>query len=168
LSGRTVLRETGIVEVQLEQEPAVSNIDQSAFGRPRNFDFSFLKKQWRARPHQYRPYHDSLQGGIQFPGALMKTIRAAFALPVLAMALASMPAMAQDHPDNHTYKQHNEWKTGAKIQQEDWNRGDKVDYQQNHLRRPPAGHEWRQIDGNYVMAKQDGTIVSVRQAPHNH
>ena len=57
----------------------------------------------------------------------MKTIRAAFALPVLAMALASMPAMAQDHPDNHTYKQHNEWKTGAKIQQEDWNRGDKVD-----------------------------------------
>ena len=98
----------------------------------------------------------------------MKTIRAAFALPILAMALASMPAMAQDHPDNHTYKQHNEWKTGAKIQQEDWNRGDKVDYKQNHLRRPPAGKEWRQVDGNYVMAKQDGTIVSVRQAPHNH
>jgi Ni/Co efflux regulator RcnB len=87
----------------------------------------------------------------------MKTIRAAFALPILAMALASMPAMAQDHPDNHTYKQHNEWKTG-----------DKVDYKQNHLRRPPAGNEWRQIDGNYVMAKQDGTIVSVRQAPHDH
>ena len=98
----------------------------------------------------------------------MKTIRAAFALPILAMALASMPAMAQDHPDNHTYKHHNEWKTGAKIQQEDWNRGDKVDYKQNHLRRPPAGNEWRQVDGNYVMAKQDGTIVSVRQAPHDH
>src|ERR1700742_857642 len=104
------------------------------------------------------------RGGIQFPGALMKTIRAAFALPVLAMALASMPAMAQDHPDNHTYKQHQEWKTGAKIHQEDWNRGEKVDYRQNHLRRPPAGHEWRRIDGNYVMAKEDGTIVSVRVA----
>jgi Ni/Co efflux regulator RcnB len=98
----------------------------------------------------------------------MKTIRAALALPILAMALASMPAIAQDHQDNHTYKPHNEWKSGSKINQEDWNRGDKVDYQKNHLRRPPAGHEWRQIDGNYVMAKQDGTIVSVRQAPHNH
>jgi invasion protein IalB len=62
----------------------------------------------------------------------MKTIRAAFALPILAMAMASMPAMAQDHPDNQTYKQHKEWKTGAKTQQEDWNRGAKVDYKQNH------------------------------------
>jgi Ni/Co efflux regulator RcnB len=98
----------------------------------------------------------------------MKTIRAVFALPVLAMALASMPALAQDHQDNHTYKQHSEWKAGARIQQEDWNRGDKVDYRQNHLRRPPEGHEWRQIDGNYVMARQDGTIVSVRRAPRDH
>ena len=107
----------------------------------------------------------------------MKTIQAVFALPILAMALASMPAMAQDHQDqdhrdqdhrdNHTYKQHNEWKSGSRIQQEDWNRGDKVDYRQNHLRRPPEGHEWRQIDGNYVMARQDGTIVSVRHAHHD-
>ena len=103
----------------------------------------------------------------------MKTIRAAFALPLLAMAFASMPAMAQDHPDqdhhdNHTYKQHQEWKAGSMVQTEDLNRGDKVDYRQNHLRRPPEGHEWRQIDGNYVMAKQDGTIVSVRRVPQDH
>jgi Ni/Co efflux regulator RcnB len=100
---------------------------------------------------------------------MKKTIRAAFALPILAVALASMPAPAQDqdHRDNHTYKQHDEWKAGAKVQQEDWNRGDKVDYRQNHLRRPPAGHEWRQIDGNYVLAKQDGTIVSVRHTHHD-
>jgi Ni/Co efflux regulator RcnB len=98
----------------------------------------------------------------------MKTLRAVFALPILAMALASVPAFAQDHHDNNTYKQHSEWKTGSKIQQDDWNRGDKVDYQKNHLRRPPAGHEWRQIDGNYVMANQDGVVVSVRRAPHNN
>ncbi len=99
----------------------------------------------------------------------MKKIRAAFALPILAMALASVPTFAQDQAqrDNHTYKQHSEWKAGTKIQQDDWNGGDKVDYQKNHLRRPPAGHEWRQIDGNYVLANQDGVIVSVRRAPHN-
>ena len=98
----------------------------------------------------------------------MKTIQAVFALPLLAMALASMPAMAQDHQDNHTYKQHSEWMSGSKIQQEDWSRGDKGDYKQNHLRRPAEGNEWRQIDGNYVQAKQDGTIVSVRRAPRDH
>ena len=112
----------------------------------------------------------------------MKTIQAVFALPVLAFALASMPALAQDHQDqdrqaqvhqdqdhrdNHTYKQHNEWKAGSRVQQEDWTRGDKVDYRQNHLRRPPKGHEWRQIDGNYVMARPDGMIVSVRHTPHD-
>jgi Ni/Co efflux regulator RcnB len=98
----------------------------------------------------------------------------------MAVALASMPALArdhqardhqdqdhqdQDHRDNHSYKQHQEWKTGSRIQHEDWDRGDKVDYRQNHLRRPPEGHEWRQIDGNFVLARQDGTIVSIRMAP---
>jgi Ni/Co efflux regulator RcnB len=107
----------------------------------------------------------------------MKTIRAVFALPILAVALAGMPALAQDHQDkdhqaqdhrdNNTYKQHNEWKTGSRIQQEDWSRGDRLDYRQNHLRRPPVGHEWRQIEGNYVLANQDGVIVSVRHAHHD-
>ncbi len=103
----------------------------------------------------------------------MKTIRAVFALPILAMALTAVPSFPQDHRDqehrdNHVYKQHQEWKTGSRIQQNDWNRGEKLDYRRNHLRRPPAGHEWRQIDGNYVMARHDGVIVSIRQAPHDH
>jgi Ni/Co efflux regulator RcnB len=99
-----------------------------------------------------------------------RTIKAAFALPILAVALTGLPAFAQDHPDhdNGTYRQHDDWKKGAQIKQEDWNRGDKVDYHASHLKKPPEGHEWRQIDGNYVLAKQDGTIVSVRPAPRNH
>lgn len=100
----------------------------------------------------------------------MKTICAAFALPILAVTLASMPVMAQDqdHPDNHTYKHHDEWKAGSRIQQDDWNRGDKVDYRQHHLRRPPKGEEWREVDGNYVMAREDGTIITVRRAPRDN
>ncbi|HEY1985963.1 MAG TPA: RcnB family protein [Terracidiphilus sp.] len=96
-----------------------------------------------------------------------------FALPMLGAALTCLPALAQDHPDqdrhdNGTYHQHNEWKAGSRIHQEDWNRGEKVDYRASHLRRPPEGHEWRNIDGNYVLARQDGTIVSVRPARRNH
>ena len=106
----------------------------------------------------------------------MKMLRAVFALPLLALALASVPALAQDHDrdhhdqdrhDNHSYRQHNEWRPGSRIAHEDWDRGDRLDYRQNHLRRPPVGHEWRQIEGNYVLATQDGVIVSVRHAPHS-
>jgi Ni/Co efflux regulator RcnB len=103
----------------------------------------------------------------------MKLKHAIFAVPVLALALTGLPAGAQDHPDqdrhdNGTYRHHDEWKKGSRIQSDDWNRGDKVDYRQNHLTRPPAGHEWRQIDGNYVLANQDGVIRSVRPAPRDH
>jgi Ni/Co efflux regulator RcnB len=103
----------------------------------------------------------------------------ALALTILALGLTSLPAIAQDHPDhdqaqsqdrhdNGTYRHHDDWKKGSRIQQEDWNRGDKVDYRANHLRRPPEGHEWRNIDGNYVLANHDGMIVSVRPAPRDH
>ena len=106
----------------------------------------------------------------------------AFALPILAAALTCLPASTQEHPDqdrhdqaqsqdrhdNATYRQHNEWKKGSRMRQEDWNRGETVDYRANHLRRPSEGHEWRQIDGNYVLADRDGTIDSVRPAPRNH
>lgn len=30
-----------------------------------------------------------------------------------------------------------------------------------HLRRPPAGYEWRELDGQYVLANTDGVIFQV-------
>ena len=63
------------------------------------------------------------------------------------------PAMAAGHdahgPDFHA---HPEWHKGAKIGRNDWNRGVKVDYRAHHLNAPPRGYEWRQVDGNYVLA----------------
>ena len=67
----------------------------------------------------------------------MNRMTRAFALPILAAALTCLPTVAQDHPDqdhhdqaqpqdrhdNGTYRQHDEWKKGARIPQEDWNRG---------------------------------------------
>jgi Ni/Co efflux regulator RcnB len=61
-------------------------------------------------------------------------------------------ALAQDHRDNHSYVEHKEWRKGAPIKHEDWDRGDKVDYRQYHLNTPPRGYEWRMVDGNYVLA----------------
>jgi Ni/Co efflux regulator RcnB len=101
------------------------------------------------------------------------------ALSTLAAMLCSGAAFAQnngtdDHHDarnaathdNHAYVQHNEWKRGAKMKQEDWGRGEAVDYRTNHLQAPARGYEWRQVDGNYVMAGvSTGSIRVVVAAP---
>lgn len=114
----------------------------------------------------------------------MNRMSKAFVLSLLisAATLTCRPGFAQDHPDqgrhdqaqsqdrhdNDTYRHHDEWKKGSRVRKEDWNRGETVDYRANHLRRPPADHEWRKIDGNYVLANQDGTIASVKPAPRDH
>jgi Ni/Co efflux regulator RcnB len=88
----------------------------------------------------------------------------AFVVSALALTLTGSVAIAQDHHDDHhqQYVKHEEWKKGAKIRNEDWARGEQVDWHAHHLRRPPAGYEWRQVDGNYILARpSDGVIFSV-------
>lgn len=99
----------------------------------------------------------------------MKKLHTVLVLAILSTSLLGGVAMAQDHDqdhhDNHTYVQHKEWKKGAPIKHEDWDRGDKVDYRQNHLSTPPRGYEWRMVDGNYVLANsstfQIRTVVRI-------
>ena len=80
--------------------------------------------------------------------------------------MASAAIAQDDHHDNHAYVQHKEWKKGAPIKHEDWDRGDKVDYRQSHLSAPPAGYEWRMVDGNYVLANSSNfqirTVIRVK------
>jgi Ni/Co efflux regulator RcnB len=92
----------------------------------------------------------------------MKQICNALALSILAASLSGPLAFAEDHPDNHHYVRHSEWKKGAHIRDEDWKRGDHIDYRQYHLSAPPSGYEWREVDGNFVLAAvATGVIASV-------
>ena len=99
----------------------------------------------------------------------MKTSSIASFVLGMAVITANTQALADEHGDhqdehvnNHQPVHHEEWKKGAKIKDEDWQRGEHVDYRQQHLRAPPRGHEWRQVDGNYVLeAVATGVIASV-------
>jgi Ni/Co efflux regulator RcnB len=79
----------------------------------------------------------------------MKNLHTVLTLAILSTGLMGGVTLAQDH---HAYVEHKEWKKGAPIRHEDWDRGDKVDYHHNHLSAPPRGYEWRSVDGNYVLA----------------
>jgi Ni/Co efflux regulator RcnB len=68
------------------------------------------------------------------------------------LALAAGSAFAAPHP---------EWHKGAKIAPADWGRGQQVDYRAHHLRAPQSGYEWREVDGNFVLAAiATGVIAS--------
>jgi Ni/Co efflux regulator RcnB len=97
----------------------------------------------------------------------MKKLHTVLAMTMLSTSLMGVAplAQAQDHHDNHTYVEHKEWKKGAVIKHEDWARAEQVDWHQYHLAAPPAGYEWRLIDGQYVLVNvsnfQIRTIVRV-------
>ena len=101
----------------------------------------------------------------------MNTIRRAVAYSTLAATLSSCVVFAQDHYDDrdrdrdhhdHHYVKHREWRRGYHMRHEDWDRGERIDYRHYHLRRPPRGYEWREVDGNYVLAAvATGVIASI-------
>jgi Ni/Co efflux regulator RcnB len=93
----------------------------------------------------------------------MRSFGQALAVSALALTLTGGIAFAQDHHDDQhqQYVRHEEWKKGYHIKQEDWARGAQVDWQAHHLRHPPNGYEWREIDGNYVLCSSDGVISTV-------
>jgi Ni/Co efflux regulator RcnB len=108
----------------------------------------------------------------------MTNLRRAIALSTLAVTLSGGFVFAQDHDDHdrkadhhedHHYTHHSEWRKGYHMRHEDWDRGSRVDWQHYHLRRPPSGYEWREVDGNYVLAAvATGIIASVVVASAAH
>lgn len=102
----------------------------------------------------------------------MKLLQKGLAVFAVAATLSTGMSFAQDHNDhhdNHTYVRHDEWKKGATMNHDDWNRGERVDYRQYHLNAPPRGYEWREVDGNYVMAAvATGVIASAIVASTAH
>lgn len=105
----------------------------------------------------------------------MKRIARAFVVSTLTLALGGSIAFAQDHQndqrsrdqhdqhysDQHDhYVRHDDWRRGGHIRHEDWDRGREVDWRSRHLRQPPRGYEWREVDGNYVLAAVATGLIS--------
>jgi Ni/Co efflux regulator RcnB len=90
----------------------------------------------------------------------MKKLHTVLALAILSASLSGSVAVAQDHHDNHQYVEHKEWRKGAALKHEDWDRAEKVDYRQHRLHAPPRGYEWRMVDGNYVLANNSNFQIS--------
>jgi len=83
-----------------------------------------------------------------------------------AVALTSVAGSVLAQPGDH-YVRHDEWKKGYHMNHSDWDRGAKLDWHAHHLRQPPHGYEWREVDGNYVLAAAaTGVIASLIANSH--
>jgi Ni/Co efflux regulator RcnB len=95
---------------------------------------------------------------------LKKTISSIILCGICCTPLAAL-AQQNDYHDAHhqQYVRHDDWKKGYHMSHDDWNRGERVDnYRDYHLSAPPRGYEWREIDGNYVLAAvATGIVASV-------
>ena len=100
---------------------------------------------------------------------MKRTVMAALAVVMTVAAPAAYAQPGRDRgerhdrgPDRGDFHRHDEWRKGYHMRQEDWGRGQRIDWRARHLRRPPRGYEWREVDGNYVMAAAaTGIIASI-------
>jgi Ni/Co efflux regulator RcnB len=54
------------------------------------------------------------------------------------------------------------WSRGQHMGYNDWSGAQPVDYRQHHLRHPPRGYEWRESNGQYILAAvATGVIASI-------
>src|SRR5690242_7036504 len=66
-----------------------------------------------------------------------------------------------DRHDRHDNRGHH-WARGQRLPSQYWTRSHYVDYRRHHLRAPPRGYQWVQVDNNYVMvALASGLIASI-------
>ncbi len=67
-----------------------------------------------------------------------------------------------DNGNHYGWRERSDWRRGGYVSRYDWDRGQRVDYRRHHLRRPPYGYEWRETNGNYVLAAvASGLIASI-------
>lgn len=115
----------------------------------------------------------------------MRRMLTAAAAAAIALAGMSGAALAQPGPDRHDqpgYDRHDDrhdnhghqgpqghhnWRKGDRIARNDWHRYQAVDWRRHHLRQPPRGYEWREVDGQYVMAAAaTGLVAAIIAASH--
>jgi Ni/Co efflux regulator RcnB len=89
----------------------------------------------------------------------MKTL----VLALTAAALVSGAADAQGHSGwGHDQGANHHWNRGERMGYNDWRDAQPVDYRAHHLRAPPRGYEWRESNGQYVLAAvTTGLIASI-------
>lgn len=65
------------------------------------------------------------------------------------------------HDDRHDNSRAHRWSRGERLPSNYYrSRSHYVDYRHHHLRQPPRGYQWVQVDNNYVMVSLASGLIS--------
>src|ERR1019366_1990619 len=94
---------------------------------------------------------------------MKKILAGAMALSLLGASVATAQPGGQHRGWGHDYgSAGHHWNRGDRVGYNDWSSAQPVDYRQHHLRKPPRGYEWRQSNGQYILAAvATGVIASI-------
>ncbi|HWF78815.1 MAG TPA: RcnB family protein [Caulobacteraceae bacterium] len=96
---------------------------------------------------------------------------AAAAAALLASASAAVADQRGDHHQGGWGQDQgaaHHWQRGERMGQDDWNGAQPVDYRAHHLRHPPRGYEWRQSNGQYVLAAVVTGVIAATILSEHH
>ena len=85
-------------------------------------------------------------------------------LALSVTALLAGAASAQPPGDRTGWDQDqlvHQWSRGEHISRDDWKVAAAINYRQLHLSASPPGYEWREYNGQYILADKSGLIAWV-------
>jgi Ni/Co efflux regulator RcnB len=104
---------------------------------------------------------------------MKRLMTAALALSLLGgTAAMAQPDHGYGHDDHHAYSsndghdngrhmgQQRQWARGQRLPPEYRSRDHYVDYRRHHLRAPPRGYQWVQVDNNYALVALTSGLIS--------
>ena len=98
-------------------------------------------------------------------GALRTLVAAAASAALLASASVAVASQTNHHQQTSWGQDQggdHHWRQGERMGRNDWATAQPIDYRAHHLRQPPRGYEWRQSNGQYVLAAvATGLIASM-------
>lgn len=99
----------------------------------------------------------------------MRTLILGFAIAALAGTCAAAPtdsatdpigALIADYPGAAQSQGAHVWRRGDQIEPVVWSNALPVNYRQHHLQQPERGYEWRELDGQYLLANAVTGLVA--------
>lgn len=94
---------------------------------------------------------------------MKRLMTAAIALSLLGGSAVSTAAMAQpyrhDDRGHHAMGGHH-WTRGQRLPPQYRTRAHYIDYRRHHLRPPPRGYQWVQVDNDYALVALTSGLIS--------
>jgi Ni/Co efflux regulator RcnB len=100
---------------------------------------------------------------------MKKILIAAVALSLLGGAAANAQPYGHDNRQDARHDQrdnHPQWRQGQRLPAQYRTRGHYVDYHRHHLRAPPRGYQWVQVDNNYALVALTSGLIASLVASH--